>query len=92
MCMLAPILTSKVDASMHNIIREFIQKDPSAKVFITLAKASKTRQLWVEEDLLLTRENRLYVLRVDYLRKKLLHECDDTLWEAILSGNEHMHC
>lgn len=30
----APILTSKVDASMHDVIREFIKKDPSAQAVL----------------------------------------------------------
>ncbi|KAA0063135.1 reverse transcriptase [Cucumis melo var. makuwa] len=44
------------------------------------AKAGKTRQFWVEENLLVTKGNRLYVSRVGDLRKKLLHECQETLW------------
>ncbi|KAL0532578.1 hypothetical protein IC582_031283 [Cucumis melo] len=47
---------------------------------MNLAKAGKTRQFWVEEDLLVTKGNRLYVLRAGDLRKKLLYECHDTLW------------
>jgi len=43
-------------------------------------KAGKTRQFWVEGDLLLTKGNRLYVPRAGDLRRKLLHECHDTLW------------
>ncbi|KAA0060585.1 reverse transcriptase [Cucumis melo var. makuwa] len=78
--MLAPMHSSKIDVSMQNIIREFIQKDPFAQAVVPLAKVSKTRQFWVEEDLLLSKGNRLYVPRVAYLRKKLLHECHDTLW------------
>ncbi|TYK15933.1 reverse transcriptase [Cucumis melo var. makuwa] len=35
---------------------------------------------WVEEDLLVTKGNRLYVPRAGDLRKKLLYECHDTLW------------
>ncbi|KAA0064237.1 hypothetical protein E5676_scaffold119G001380 [Cucumis melo var. makuwa] len=34
----------------------------------------------VEEDLLVTKGNRLYVSRAGDLRKKLLYECHDTLW------------
>lgn len=78
--MLVPILNSKVDASMHNIIRKFIQKDPSIQAIIALAKVSKTRQFWIEEDLVFTRGKQLYVLRASDLRKILLHECHDTLW------------
>ncbi|KAA0051292.1 reverse transcriptase [Cucumis melo var. makuwa] len=35
---------------------------------------------WVEEDLLVTKGNRLYVPGARDLRKKLLYECHDTLW------------
>ncbi|KAA0034979.1 reverse transcriptase [Cucumis melo var. makuwa] len=75
-----PMHSSKVDASMHGIIREFIQKDPSVQAVVALAKVDKARQFWVEEDLLLTKENRLYVSRAGDLRKKLLYECHDMLW------------
>ena len=44
LCMLAPMHSSKIDVSMQNIIREFIQKDPSAQAVVALAKASKTIQ------------------------------------------------
>ncbi|KAA0062024.1 reverse transcriptase [Cucumis melo var. makuwa] len=43
-------------------------------------RTSKTQQFWVEEDLLITKGNQLYVPRVGELRKKLLYECHDTLW------------
>ncbi|TYK09701.1 reverse transcriptase [Cucumis melo var. makuwa] len=52
----------------------------SSPSVVALVKVDKTKQFWVEEDLLLTKENRLYVLRVEDLRKKLLHECHDPLW------------
>ena len=54
--------------------------EPSAQVVVALAKVDKTRQIWVEEDLLLTKGNRLNVPRACDMRKKLLHECHDTLW------------
>ena len=79
MCVLGHIQSSKADGSMREIIKEFLQKDPSARAVIALAKAGKTRQFWVEGDLLLTKGNQLYVPRAEDLRKKLLHECHDTL-------------
>ena len=72
--------SSKVHASLRDIIRVFIEKDPSVQGVIALPKASKTRQFWVEEDLLLTKVNKLYVPKAGDLRKKLLHEGDSTLW------------
>ena len=47
---------------------------------VAQVKAGKTRQFWVEEELLLTKGNNLYVPRAGDLRKRLLHECHDTLW------------
>ena len=63
LCMLAHIHSSKIDGLMRNIIKKYLHKDPSAKAVIELAKARKTRQLWVEGDLLMTKGNRLYVPR-----------------------------
>ena len=78
LCMLAHIHSSKIDGSMRDIIKEHLHKDPSAKAVIELAKAEKTRQFWVEGDLLMTKRNRLYVPRTGELRKKLIQECHDT--------------
>ena len=60
LCMLAPMHSSKIDASMHNIIREFIQKDHSGQAVVALAKVDKTGKFWVEEDLL-TKGNIFYM-------------------------------
>ena len=67
---------------MCDVLREFLQRDFATQTVKNLAKARKTRQLLVEDGLLVTRENRLYVPRVGDLRKKLLHECHDTLWAS----------
>ncbi|KAA0060776.1 reverse transcriptase [Cucumis melo var. makuwa] len=80
LCILAHLQTSKIDGSMRDVLREFLQKDPAAQTVMNLAKAGKTRQFWVEDDLLVTRGNRLYVPRAGDIRKRLLHECHDTLW------------
>ena len=72
LCMLANIHSSKIDGSMRDIIKEHLHKDPSAKAVVELAKAGKTRQFWVERDLLMTKGNRLYVSRTGELRKKLI--------------------
>lgn len=67
---------------MHDIIKEFLQKDPSAQVVVALAKVGKSQQFWVERDLLLTKRNRLYVPKAGDLRKKMLHERHNTLWAS----------
>ena len=79
MCMLAHIHSSKIDGPLHDIIKEHLHRDPSAKAVVKLAKAGKTRQFWVEGDLLMTKGNKLYVPRTGELRKKLIQECHDTL-------------
>ncbi|KAL0439053.1 UNVERIFIED_CONTAM: Transposon Tf2-11 polyprotein [Sesamum latifolium] len=45
-----------------------------------LRRAGKARQFWVEDGLLMTKENRLYVPKGGDLRKSLISECHDTLW------------
>ena len=80
LCMLAHINSSKIDGSMRDIIKEHLHKDPSAKVVVKLAKPGKTRQFWVEGDLLMIKGNRLYVLRTGELRQELIQKCHDTLW------------
>src|ERR1051325_8355514 len=45
-----------------------------------LAEEGKTRQFWVEDGLLITKGNRLYVPRLGNLRKALLEECHNTMW------------
>ncbi|TYK16924.1 reverse transcriptase [Cucumis melo var. makuwa] len=64
---------SEIGGSVKDTLREFLQKDHATQNVMNLAKASKTRQFWIEEDLLVTKGNR-------HLRKKLLYECHDTLW------------
>ncbi|KAA0042034.1 polyprotein [Cucumis melo var. makuwa] len=83
MCMLAHLQTSKIDGSVRDVLREFLHKDHATQNFMNLAKAGKIRQFWVDEDLLVTKGNRLNDPRVGDLRKKLLHECHDTLWDKV---------
>ncbi|TYK01231.1 reverse transcriptase [Cucumis melo var. makuwa] len=79
-CLLAHLRGSEIGGSVRDTLREFLQKDHVAQNVMNLVKAGKTRQFWVEEDLLVTKGNRLYVPRAVDLRKKLLYECHDTLW------------
>ncbi|XP_022975335.1 uncharacterized protein LOC111474513 [Cucurbita maxima] len=43
LCMSAYIQSSKIDGSMHDVIKEHLHKDPSAKAVVELDKAGKTR-------------------------------------------------
>ncbi|TYK25835.1 reverse transcriptase [Cucumis melo var. makuwa] len=79
-CLLAHLQGSEIGGSVRDTLREFLQKNHAAQNVMNLVKAGKTRQFWVEEDLLVTKGNQLYVPRAGDLRKKLLYECHDTLW------------
>ena len=77
--MLAHFPVSQINGPMCNVLREFLQKDYATQNVMNLTKAGKTRQFWVEDGLLVTKGKWLYVPRGEDLRKKLLHECHDTL-------------
>ncbi|KAA0039564.1 reverse transcriptase [Cucumis melo var. makuwa] len=79
---------SEIDESVRDTLRNFLQKDHAAQNVMNLAKAGKTRQFWVEEDLLVTKGNRLYVPGAWDLYKKLLYECHDTLWASHLGWQQ----
>ncbi|TYK15859.1 reverse transcriptase [Cucumis melo var. makuwa] len=59
-CLLPHLRGSEIGGSVRDILREFLQKDHAAQNVMNLVKAGKTRQFWVEEDLLVTKGNRLY--------------------------------
>ncbi|KAA0053382.1 reverse transcriptase [Cucumis melo var. makuwa] len=59
-CLLVHLWESEIGGSVRDILREFLQKDHAAQNVMNLVNAGKTRQFWVEEDLLVTKGNRLY--------------------------------
>ncbi|XP_022154926.1 uncharacterized protein LOC111022072 [Momordica charantia] len=61
LCMLAHLKASKLTGSVGEAIKAHLKDDPAAQTIIQLAKDGKTSQFWVEDDLLLTKGNRLYV-------------------------------
>ena len=63
-----------------DLIKEGLQHDPMAKNLITLAHERKTRQFWVEDDLLYTKEKWLYLPKWGNIRKNLIKECHDSKW------------
>ena len=54
--------------------------DSKIKVLIELAKEGKTRQFWLEDELLYTKGRHLYVPLFGSLRKKIIKECHDSKW------------
>ncbi|KAA0063459.1 reverse transcriptase [Cucumis melo var. makuwa] len=91
-CLLAHLRGSEIGGSVRDTLREFLQKDHAAQNVMNLVKAGKTRQFWVEEDLLVTKGNRLYVPRAGDLRKKLLYECQTLYGLAIPDGSGRTPC
>lgn len=75
---------------MRDIIRDHLQNDHSTKVVAVLGKVKKTRQFWVKRGLLLIKENRLNVLEVGDLRKKLIHDVAILYGLISRSGNKFM--
>ena len=80
MTLMACTAKSRVTSTMQERIRENLAKDPVAQTIMNLAKEGKTRQFWVEDDLLWAKGRRLFVPKAGDLRRTLLRECHDTLW------------
>ncbi|KAK3040520.1 hypothetical protein RJ639_028966 [Escallonia herrerae] len=71
---------SRVAINIGKKIRKALTRDPVAQQLLKLIERGKTRQFWQEDGLLMTKGRRVYVPRVDDLRRTLIRECHDTLW------------
>ncbi|KAL0357980.1 UNVERIFIED_CONTAM: Gag-Pol polyprotein [Sesamum calycinum] len=76
----AALSSSAVATSIRNRACELLSGDPAAQGLVHLVEQGKARQFWLEEGLLMTKGNRLYVPKGGDLRKSLIAECHDTLW------------
>ncbi|KAK4382079.1 Retrovirus-related Pol polyprotein from transposon.6 [Sesamum angolense] len=85
----AALSSSAVATSVRDRARELLSKDPTAQGLVHLVEQGKARQFWLEEGLLMTKENRSYVPKGGDLRKSLISECHYTLW-AGHPGEEHL--
>jgi hypothetical protein len=56
-------------------VKEGLEHDPQAKSLRELASSGKTRRFWLEDGLLTTKGNRVYVPRWQGLRKAIIKEC-----------------
>ncbi|KAL5749423.1 hypothetical protein ACOSP7_024026 [Xanthoceras sorbifolium] len=63
---------------------EGLQHDSLGKSLVGLANDGKTKRFWVQDDLLYTVGNWLYVPKFGNLRKNLIKECHDTKWAGHL--------
>ncbi|KAK4390467.1 Transposon Tf2-11 polyprotein [Sesamum angolense] len=77
---IAALSSSAVATSVRDRARELLSGDPTAQGLVHLIEQGKARQFWLEEGLLMTKGNRLYVPKGGDLRKSLISECHDTLW------------
>lgn len=71
---------SQLQGMIPDRIKEGLDKDPMAKSLVELAREGKTRRFWVQDGLLRTKGDRLYVPKWGNLRKELIRECHDTRW------------
>ncbi|KAL0434762.1 UNVERIFIED_CONTAM: Transposon Tf2-12 polyprotein [Sesamum radiatum] len=76
----AALSSSAVATSIRDRARELLPKDPAAQGLVHLVEQGKARQFWLDDGLLMTKENRLYIPKGGDLRKSLISECHDTLW------------
>ncbi|KAK3043199.1 hypothetical protein RJ639_001632 [Escallonia herrerae] len=70
---------SQVAINIRKKIRKALTRDPVAQQLLKLIESGKTRQFWHKDGLLMTKGRRVYVPRVDDLRRTLIRECHDTL-------------
>ncbi|KAL2252782.1 UNVERIFIED_CONTAM: Transposon Tf2-12 polyprotein [Sesamum indicum] len=76
----AALSSSAVATSIKDRARELLSKDPAAQGLIQLVEQGKARQFWLEDGLLMTKGNRLYI-RDDvktYVRTCLICQQDKT--------------
>ncbi|KAL0336262.1 UNVERIFIED_CONTAM: Transposon Tf2-11 polyprotein [Sesamum radiatum] len=76
----AALSSSAVATSIRDRACDLLSGDPVAQGLVHLIEQGKARQFWLEEGLLMTKGNRLYVPKSGDLRKSLIAECHDTLW------------
>ncbi|KAL2223936.1 UNVERIFIED_CONTAM: Transposon Tf2-11 polyprotein [Sesamum indicum] len=77
---IAALSSSAAAISVKDQVRELLPRDPAAQGLIRLVEQGKARHFWIEDGLLMTKGNRIYIPRGGDLRKSLLSECHDTLW------------
>ena len=76
----ANLSVSKASGTIKKEIHEAIAKDIQAQQIIQLIKEGKTRHFWMEDGTLMMKGNRMYVPKLESLKRKLIHECHDTPW------------
>ncbi|KAL0374987.1 UNVERIFIED_CONTAM: hypothetical protein Sradi_3414400 [Sesamum radiatum] len=75
----AALSSSAVAISIRDRARKLLPKDSAAQGLVHLVEPGKARQFCLDDGLLMTKGNRLYVPKGGDLRKSLISECHDTL-------------
>lgn len=74
------LTSSDIQTSIRDRVRQHLKEDPLASTLKQTIDQGKTRRFWVEDGLIFTKGNRLFIPRAGGLRKTLMKECHDTLW------------
>ncbi|KAK2973869.1 hypothetical protein RJ640_029685 [Escallonia rubra] len=73
---------SKAKGDILEGIKEGMEHDPLARKLLKLAESGQTQRFWVEDDLLYTKGQRVYVPKWNNLRKMIIRECQDIPWAS----------
>ncbi|KAK2973404.1 hypothetical protein RJ640_011638 [Escallonia rubra] len=80
---------SKAKGDILEGIKEGMEHDPLARQLLKLVESGQTQRFWVEDGLLYTKGQHVYVPKWNNLRKTIIQECHDTPWEAIRGNYGH---
>lgn len=71
---------SQARGTLLDQIKEGLEHDPIAKQLVQATIEGKTRRFWIENGLLYTTGQRVYVPKWGNLRRDIIKECHDTKW------------
>ena len=69
---------SQPKSDLVSRIKKGLQQDPLAKDLLEKVVEGKTRRFWQEDDILLSKGDRLFVPRWGNLWKEVIKECHDS--------------
>ncbi|KAL2230819.1 UNVERIFIED_CONTAM: Retrovirus-related Pol polyprotein from transposon gypsy [Sesamum indicum] len=76
---IAALSSSSAAISVKDQVRELLPRDPTAQSLIQPVGQGKAWHFWIEDGLLMTKKNRVYVPIGGDLHKSFISECHDTL-------------
>lgn len=77
---LASISSSQPKTDLIERIKEGLKHDSISTHLMKIAKEGKTRKFWVDEEVLYTTSNRVFVPKWENIRREILKECHDSMW------------